>query len=313
LLPVYNHIIVSIIIPTYNSVGYLQRAIRSVMEQTFSFWELIVVDDGSSDDTVEMVHKIKDSRIRVIELSHTGNIGTVRNAGVESGCGQWITFLDADDEWLPDKLQIQLNCLSLREKCWGYGGYELIDEYSRLVPDKGSSFYPFSGNITSQILTCEAAVHLGSLMMQRSLFKKLGGFNTQAELLLREDYEFILRLSMCAEALAQANILLRVRMHESRTTTLSAEGHERTANVYHHFLQLHPEHSLRQIAQRRWAYHLAEIARNKITQGKYISAMKQLFKALVNHDHLRHMLSVIRQGFFRRQTFYQMKFKPITH
>ncbi len=99
---------VSIVIPLYNKAPYVERAVRSVLNQTFSDFELIVIDDGSEDGGDRIVEAIKDPRIRLIRQENAGP-GDARNHGIELAQGQFIAFLDADDLWLPGKLQDQTN------------------------------------------------------------------------------------------------------------------------------------------------------------------------------------------------------------
>lgn len=100
--------LVTIVIPTYNRKELLQKAIASVLSQTYTNRELFIVDDGSLDDTKTLVSLIKDVRIYLIGLDHNGNIAHLRNSGAAAGSGEWIAFLDSDDEWISNKLEIQL-------------------------------------------------------------------------------------------------------------------------------------------------------------------------------------------------------------
>ena len=84
-------------IPTYNRIALLQKAILSVIGQTYDNWELIVVDDGSTDDTARVIRSMEDPRITIIEVPHCGHIGNLRNTGAWAGRGMWIAFLDSDD------------------------------------------------------------------------------------------------------------------------------------------------------------------------------------------------------------------------
>lgn len=104
--------IASIITPTYNRSHLLGRAIRSVLGQTFKDWEMIVVDDGSTDDTEALVRSFMDSRIKYI--CHETNRGApvARNTGIKAAIGEYVGFLDSDDEWLPKKLELQVAVLS---------------------------------------------------------------------------------------------------------------------------------------------------------------------------------------------------------
>ena len=288
--------LISIVIPTYNRGSLLLKAVTSILAQTYTHWELIVVDDGSTDDTAETLHSLKDSRIHLLALPHNGNIAALRNAGAKAGSGEWIAFLDSDDEWVSNKLEIQLHLLLQKKKRWSYGGYELMNEASETIAYRSGIFRPVSGWIIRPLVTTEVAVNIGSLMLDRKLFNEVGGFNTNPELLYREDYELALRLALKAEALAVPGLLLRVREHTNRTTNSFDDGHKRTAFVYKYFLNSHPGNKLVRLARRRMAYHLAEIAVNCMEKGEYLPAIRQLAKALVHRDRIRHLLSVIRRG-----------------
>ncbi|MDD0810220.1 glycosyltransferase family 2 protein [Curvibacter sp. RS43] len=91
---------ITVVIPLYNKVAYIERAVRSVIAQSFEDWELIVVDDLSTDGSKEVVLSIKDPRIRLISLSENGGVSNARNVGVLNASYEWVAFLDADDEFL---------------------------------------------------------------------------------------------------------------------------------------------------------------------------------------------------------------------
>ncbi|MBP8271877.1 MAG: glycosyltransferase family 2 protein [Sphaerotilus sp.] len=96
---------VSVILPTYNRGDVLLRAIGSIQVQTFTDWELLVIDDGSTDDSVMRVNALGDPRIRVLQQANQG-VYTARNTGLAASLGQWLTFMDSDDEWLPHFLSL---------------------------------------------------------------------------------------------------------------------------------------------------------------------------------------------------------------
>lgn len=121
--------LISIIIPAYNCENYIERAIRSVMEQTYSHWELIIIDDCSSDATVEVAAELaqKDERIRLLKNEENIGVANTRNRGFDLSCGEFVALLDSDDEWYPEKLQCQLDLMVEQEADIGYTSYEIID------------------------------------------------------------------------------------------------------------------------------------------------------------------------------------------
>ena len=115
-------ITVSAVIPAYNAGKYVGRAIESVLAQTHKADEIIVVNDGSSDDTAEVVERFGGA-VRFIRQENAG-ASVARNTGIEAATSEWIAFLDADDEWLPNKLKLQTEHLERNPKLvWTTGNY----------------------------------------------------------------------------------------------------------------------------------------------------------------------------------------------
>ena len=288
--------LVTIVIPTYNRLRLVQQAIASVVAQTYTNWELIIADDGSDDRTSETIIAMNDSRIKVVELAHSGNIAALRNMAVSKGKGEWLAFLDSDDIWMARKLEIQLFFLLQEKNRWSYGGYELMNDEMQAIPAKAGKYRPISGWIIKDVLTTEASVNIGTLMVERTLFEEVGGFNISTELLYREDYELVIRLSLQSEALAVSELLMRVREHAGRATNAFGYGNDRTVAVYEYFIRTNPEKQLAKIAKRRLAGELAESAIVRIKKKEYLKAIKRLGKALIYGVRVRQLLSVVRRG-----------------
>ncbi|HFF5272228.1 TPA: glycosyltransferase family 2 protein, partial [Acinetobacter baumannii] len=102
--------LVSIITPSYNSAKYIGKTIDSVISQTYKKWELIIIDDCSTDSSVEIIkdYENKDNRIKLIQLKENSGAAVARNTGIQLARGRFIAFLDSDDSWLPEKLEKQL-------------------------------------------------------------------------------------------------------------------------------------------------------------------------------------------------------------
>lgn len=154
--------LVSIVMPMYNSAAYVVESIRSVLAQTYTNWELIVVDDCSSDDSVSRVREFcqTDSRIRLLQTNKaSGSPTTPRNEGVKSANGRFIAFLDSDDMWLPTKLEEQLALFEHADDSVAivYSNYEKIKECGtrsgRLVrgPEKADYASMLKGNVIGNL------------------------------------------------------------------------------------------------------------------------------------------------------------------
>jgi glycosyltransferase involved in cell wall biosynthesis len=285
--------LVSVVIPAYNRLPFLQHAVSSVIAQTYTNWELLVVDDGSTDGTKEVIQSLGNKRIHVFSVPHCGNIAVLRNAGVAAGSGEWIAFLDSDDIWVPEKLELQLLALQQQQGLWGYGGFELMDEKGRPISNRPAEYVAFSGWITKELLTNKASVSIGSLMVKRKLFEELDGFDSNPELIFREDYELALRLSLKAKATAVPGLLVKVREHQGRSTNHTDDGNKRTAYLYGHFITTCTDRKLKRIARRRQAYHETEMAVKSTGQKKYGQAALLFGKAFFKGDQLRHLFSAL--------------------
>jgi len=124
---------VSIITPTYNSEKYIAETIKSVLNQTYNNWEMLIVDDASSDNTcVTIEHFIKtDNRIKLFKQADNQGAGVARNVAINQAKGNYIAFLDADDLWKPNKLAIQVAFMKKHQLVMSYTSYDWIDENSK--------------------------------------------------------------------------------------------------------------------------------------------------------------------------------------
>lgn len=120
--------LVSIIMPSYNTAKFISGSIGSVLAQTYSDWELIIVDDCSTDNTDEVVKSfLSDSRIKYIKNEKNSGAAVSRNRALREAKGKWIAFLDSDDLWMPDKLQKQIAFMQSNAYHFSYTNYEEID------------------------------------------------------------------------------------------------------------------------------------------------------------------------------------------
>jgi glycosyltransferase involved in cell wall biosynthesis len=186
---------VSIVLPTYNRAELLGRSIQSVLGQTYRDFELIVVDDGSTDGTVEVVGGFRDRRIRYVPLARNTGAGAARNVGIRMARGKLLAFQDSDDEWLPSKLAKQMSAFE-------HGPVRLGMVYSdmeRIFSD-GTAVYFAAPSVSSDRLINPAirfyqVSNLGvqSTVIKRECLEAVGCFNE--DLPAFEDLEMFIRLS----------------------------------------------------------------------------------------------------------------------
>lgn len=127
--------LISIIMPCFNMERYIQASVQTVIEQTYPNWELLIVDDGSSDNSVCIIQKLieMDSRIKLIQLEKNGGIAHARNTALQQAKGTYIAFLDSDDFWHPDKLQLQLQFMKEKKAAISFTAYKQITETGTLI------------------------------------------------------------------------------------------------------------------------------------------------------------------------------------
>lgn len=119
--------LVSIIMPSFNTGEYIGKSIESVLAQTYQEWELLIVDDCSTDDTDDIVSTYQDPRIRYFKNEKNSGAAVSRNYALRKAKGRWIAFLDSDDLWMPDKLEKQVSFMKANEYYFSYTEYEEID------------------------------------------------------------------------------------------------------------------------------------------------------------------------------------------
>ncbi|CAM4334080.1 glycosyltransferase family 2 protein [Bacillus albus] len=122
--------LISIIIPTYNAERFILNTINSIKEQTYENWEIIVIDDCSSDNTLQIVkgQQAIDKRIRIIKLKNNSGAAIARNTGINSAKGKYVAFLDSDDLWLPEKLEKQFAFMQENDIAFSFTSYQIINQ-----------------------------------------------------------------------------------------------------------------------------------------------------------------------------------------
>jgi glycosyltransferase involved in cell wall biosynthesis len=166
---------ISVIIPVYNGEKTIQRTVNSVLNQTFTDFEIIVINAGSTDSTVEIIAQINDSRLRVYTYPKA-NVAVNRNLGFENATGEFVSFLDADDLWTPDKLEAQYNALVKNPStAVAYSFTDAIDERDNFL--RPCSHAAYSGDVFLQLLLDDFIGSGSNVTIRASAFAEVGGFD----------------------------------------------------------------------------------------------------------------------------------------
>lgn len=220
-----NRETVSVIVPCYNAADWISEALRSVYQQQWPALEVLVVDDGSIDDSVALVER-EFPQAKVLRQPN-GGAAAARNAGIRAASGQWVAFIDADDYWLPGKLEAQMTLLAACPEadvaCTSWDFWTSADPapstelLEALRQDSSNSTRwegPTGWIYPDLLLGCQ--VWTSTVVMRTALLRELGGFDTS--LRIGEDYDLWLRASRLSQILRVKLPLALYRQHPHSLT-----------------------------------------------------------------------------------------------
>jgi glycosyltransferase involved in cell wall biosynthesis len=208
---------VSVVMPTFNRLKFLHAALASVHAQSFADWELIVVDDGSNEDTLRFLRRSADSRTTLLCGAHIGNPAALRNRGLAIACGRYVAFLDSDDRWREDKLERQVALLdSAPARRWSYTAVRRIDGDGHVIARSSVPWVPYSGAVVQPVLRIDAQIATPSVMAELAFVQELGGFDEQMR--FSEDYDLWARMALRSEVSVDPEPTADVRSHEEHFT-----------------------------------------------------------------------------------------------
>jgi len=186
--------LVSIIIPTYNRGKELKRALESIYCQTYSNWEVCIVDNHSDDNTIEMIESYNDLRLKIYKIHNNGVIGASRNAGIENANGKYVAFLDSDDWWTSEKLEVSISTLE--------EGVDLVYHDMLLATKINQKIFPrraktrrLDAPAFNDLLVGGNAIITSSVVVNKEILKKIKGFREEKTLVGIEDYDAWLRIA----------------------------------------------------------------------------------------------------------------------
>lgn len=215
---------VSIVLPTYNREKKIGKAIESVLQQTYPYFELLVIDDGSTDGTEQVVNAYKDERIQYHKMPQNGGQSKARNQGMQLAKYNYIAFEDSDDLWHPKKLELQMKAVAEAGEnagfCYHKLKYDLGEGRYFILPDEKVALEKKSGDIYAQLLW-DNLIGMPTLLLKKECLDTIGYMDEQMNCL--EDYDFALRLAKKYQAVFVDEVLLDA---EFSTTGVSGNSYQ---------------------------------------------------------------------------------------
>ena len=267
--------------PAYNAEKYIAASIESVLAQTYSDWELIVVDDGSTDSTATVVREFvkRDPRIKYI-FQENSRLGKARNTGIANSTGPLVAFLDSDDLWIPTKLEAQTRAMAennadvVYSKSYVFSDENIVDETQTLTSSAGK----FSGPAFFDSLLRQPQIPVLTVLLKRSALDIVGLFEEGKTYHGCEDYDLWLR--MAREGLVfygMSDVLARYRRHETAMTAMPSNMFKLTLVIVRRYIDQSGLSNLEK--QRRLTGLYRELVAALIDEGK-ISEAKQFVHEL---------------------------------
>ena len=267
---------VSVITPTFNRADYLPIAIRSVLAQSYQNFELIVVDDGSTDETPTLMKEfLGDPRIRYFQQENQGQ-SVARNRGIAEAVGEFICFLDSDNAWVDSKLALSLDAFEANPKAdIVYGDYMVIDAEGRELGVNRMRRY--SGRITPELIH-DNFVSMNTTMTRRRCFDEMGGFDSKDR--LAEDYGLWLRFSTRYSFLYLPEVLGYYRVMENQISSDKDSRLKANERVILEFMESSPEALGRWERRQGLSRFYIRKGRYELSAGRPMLAGKELVRAV---------------------------------
>ena len=264
---------VSIVIPTYNRAWLLRKAILSVLNQTYQDFEIIVVDDASTDNTIDAINALNSKKIKYIRHDVNKGEAGARNTGILNTNGQYIAFLDDDDEWLPKKLELQVNKFENSPQKVGliytgsisyyYKENKLIRKTQNIPLHKGEMYHILMKRNIIGPPSC--------VLIRRKCMEKIGLFDSAIAYGL--DYDYWIRISKHFDFKYLSEPLVKYRVHENRLSNnieLRAQGARDLAKKY----------GKKTIANNYWRSIYLPLGIERCNKGEMIKGIKAMLESI---------------------------------
>jgi glycosyltransferase involved in cell wall biosynthesis len=214
-----NKILFSVVIPTYKRKIKLQRAINSVLNQTYKNWEILIIDNNSKDGTDNMVKDYKNTNIKIFNIKNNGCIAKSRNLGVIKARGKFIAFLDSDDYWYQNKLECCYEILTKNKKTkFIYHNMMINNKIFGLIYSGINYFRSVKSPIYDDLINNGPAFPTSSVVLDKKIFTKINMFNEDKDLITWEDYDAWIRFSRDSNNFECINKILGSYTYDNENT-----------------------------------------------------------------------------------------------
>ncbi|MFA7342837.1 MAG: glycosyltransferase [Terrimicrobiaceae bacterium] len=289
--------LVSVVIPTYNHAHFLGKALRSVIGQTYTRWEALVVDNHSGDNTAEVVAGLNDPRISLLQINNHGVIAASRNLGISESQGEWVAFLDSDDRWYPEKLERCAGLLREEFDLVCHGERWLGNERDRQV------FYGPEQRATYRSLLLDGnCLSTSAVVMKAETARAVGGFSEDAEIVTAEDYDFWLRLAKAGARIGFVReILGEYAIHSGNQTRGVIRHTDAVLAVLDRHFSSGPENLAGWQVRKRRAIAYYGGARGLQDDGHHREAWRYFWKAVSTWPFFARTYAAILMNLFRKK------------
>jgi glycosyltransferase involved in cell wall biosynthesis len=274
--------LISVIIPVYNGEKTIKETIESVLNQTVSDFEIVIINDGSQDSTLEVVSRISAPLLKVFSYPNAG-VSVSRNRGISQAAGDYVSFLDADDLWTPDKLETQLKALQANPKAAvAYSWTDWIDETGQFLRSGGH--ITVNGDVYAKLLLRDFVESGSNPLIRRQALTEVGGFD--ASLNLAADWDMWLRLAARYEfvAVPSSQILYRVSPNSMSSNVWKMEAE--SLQIIERAFAVAPEslqHLKREVLGSRYKYLTFKSLEGTPERNKGLAAVRFLWQ-MVRYD-----------------------------
>jgi len=284
-LNTFNETLFSIIIPTYNRRERLKLCLESLVNQSYKNFEVIVCDDGSTDNTRELIYLYKEKLdIKYLWEENWGGPAKPRNNGIKLAQSKWICFLDSDDWWYPNKLEACLSYLDKNDIIYHY-----LDIYNSKGKGKLLKGRKLKEEIFKDLLVNGNALYTSSVIVKKAILETIGGFSESIKLVSLEDFDCWLQISKITNKFFLIEKALGAYWVGNNNISLNVNNYQKVKNIYEKYKSELNEYQNKEFSCRLHYYE----GRIELKSHNYSTAINHFEKSLMSHNYEIRIKSII--------------------